>query len=378
MSCTLVFVVVTGRAITDASATWPSPARLFAMVVVPVTAVMTAFRARRLSLRQTARLRARLESAPTGGSHGAQILGRTTQAGMAGLMAANTLAAWREARFYTGKARTSLFGGVGKDGWLLGAKSAGGNSRSGATADAVAGADRPGPLNVGPTEAGSAAAPAGAVSGGETVPTRGQGTRHPKDSGKPVPKSLAAMAPRVKERNPETPAHELPHHERERGSDRPAATEGPSPTTAEATKTQQKTQAQRTAAAKPATTTTTTTTTTTATRVAPRRARPPARQPRGRFAARAANSKAARLLGSGGKAGRAVGKAAFNVSLNGPRFGAEAAGRASVRAEAARDRVRTLLGRVDEGTVRWYVETRYPSGTFQRARREAQRRRGSG
>ncbi len=76
MSCTLVFVVVTGRAITDASATWPSPARLFAMVVVPVTAVMTAFRARRLSLRQTARLRARLESAPTGGSHGAQILGR--------------------------------------------------------------------------------------------------------------------------------------------------------------------------------------------------------------------------------------------------------------------------------------------------------------
>jgi len=371
MSCTLVFLVVTGRAITDASATWPTPARLFAMVVVPVTAVMTAFRARRLSLRQTARLRARMESAPTGGSHGAQILGRTTQAGMAGLMAANTLAAWREARFYTGKARTSLFGGAGKDGWLLGAKSAGASFRTQAAAGAGAGADRPGPLKVGPTEAGSAAAPAGAVSGGEPVPTRGQGTRHPKDSGKPVPKSLAAMAPRVKERNPETPAHEPPHHERERGSDRPAGTEGPSPTTAGGTKTQQKTRTQRTAAAEPATTTAT------PTRVAPGKARPPARQPRGRFAARAANSKAARLLGSGAKAGRAVGKAAFNVSLNGPRFGAEAAGRASVRAEAARDRVRTLLGHVDEATVRWYVETRYPSGTFQQARREAQRRRGS-
>jgi hypothetical protein len=370
MSGVLVFVVVTGRAVTDASATWPTPARLFAMVAVPVTAVMTAFRARRLSLRQTARLRTRMESAPTGGSHGAQILGRTTQAGMAGLMAANTLAAWREARFYGGKARTSLFGGPGKDGWLLGAKSTGSAFRGWAGGAPGGDGGRPEPLNVGPAEAGSTGAPGGAASGGEAASTKGQETRHPKDSGKPVPKSLAAMAPRVKERSPEAPAHEPPHHERQRGSDRPAGTEGPSPAAGGATKTQQKTKPQRTAAAEPSTTAMT------PTRVAPRRARPPASQPRGRFAARAANSKAARLLGTGAKAGRAVGKAAFNVSLNGPRFGAEAAGRASVRAEAARDRVRTLLGQVDEATVRWYVETRYPSGTFQRARREAQRRRG--
>ncbi|HZD69001.1 MAG TPA: hypothetical protein VFA45_08840 [Actinomycetes bacterium] len=369
MSATLVFVVVTGRAVTDASATWPTPARLFAMVVVPVTAVMTAFRARRLSLRQTARLRTRMESAPTGGSHGAQILGRTTQAGMAGLMAANTLAAWREARFYGGKARASLFGGPGKDGWLLGAKTTGSASR-GWTAEAAGAGARPEPLNVGPAEAGSTGAPGGAASGGEPASTKDQRTGHPKDSGKPVPKSLAAMAPRVKERSPEAPAHEPPHHERQRGSDRPAGTEGPAHAAGGATKTQQKTKPRRTSAAEPSTTAMT------PTPVAPRRARPPARQPRARFAARAANSKAARLLGTGAKAGRAVGKAAFNVSLNGPRFGAEAAGRASVRAEAARDRVRTLLGRVDEATVRWYVETRYPSGTFQRARREAQRRRG--
>jgi hypothetical protein len=296
MSCTLVFVVVTGRAVTVASASWPTLARLFAMVVVPVTAVMVALRARRLSLRQTARLRARMEGAATGGSHGAQILGRTAQAGIAGLMAANTLAAWREARFYAGKARSSLFGDPGKDGWLLGAKGTGAGSRGWAAAGSGADAGRPQPLNVGPANDEQADTPSADEGQGTATPSKGK--RHPKDSGKPVPKSLAAMAPRVKERDPKPPAHEPTHHERQGGSDRPAGTAGSSPGTPTRVKAQRKTGEKSNTAAQP---TTTTATASTPSRAAPRTARRPARRP-GTFAARAANSKAARLLGAGANA----------------------------------------------------------------------------
>ena len=376
MSCTLVFVVVVGRAVTVASASWPTPARLFAMVVLPVMTAAVAFRARRMSGRQTERIRARLEGARTGGSHGAKILGPTGQAGIAGLMAANTLAAWREARYYTHKVHGSLFGGGGRDGWLLGAKPTGAGARSYGVSAAAAVAGRPEALNVGPVAAERAAAPAGAPSGGEgqgqgtSQPKKGQGKRHPKDSGRRVPKSLAAMTPKVAKPGPEPSGHEPTHRERQGASDRPSGTPGSSGAKSGATKTGTKA-AEKTATAASRTVPVTG-------KGAPRRERSnaahrPTQRP-GTFATRAANSKAARLLGAGAKAGRAVGVAAFNLSLNGPRFGAEVAGRTSVRAEAARDRVRELLGRADEAAVRWYVETRYPSGTFQRARKEAQRR----
>ena len=409
LSFLLVGFTVTTRAVAVASESWPEAVRWLVMFVLPALAVGYGFKARKQAEHTSRELRRRLETAPVGGSYGANWM-PIAEAGLAGAVAGNLLDGGREARRAGHGAREGLFGSRRRDGWLLGRRP---HELAGAAAAAgVTGhhASAPAALNVG-------GQPTGAVADGAAAPAR-SADRDPRATAEAdarvrglrvapgqVPASLAAQAPRSladmvpRNRGDEVRTGQAQPEpasvERTSQAGQPAGAAGllgpdgrplrptgaPSQTAAQTATVAAATTAASTGgtpAGKPA--------------GAPQRGRPAAprgatagatraaarRQPSpSSIAARARTSKAARLLRGTGRVAHGVGATAFNLSFDLPRTSAETLGRASAHAERLRDGVRGVLSQTDEATTRWAVENhpRGLPGVYQRAKRDTQRSR---
>jgi hypothetical protein len=402
LSFVLVGFTVTVRAVTVASEAWPEAVRWLVMFVLPVLAVGYGFKARKQAQHASRELRRRLETAPVGGSYGANWM-PIAEAGLAGAVAGNLLDGWREARRAGHGAREGLFGSRRRDGWLLGRRP---HELAGSAATAGVVGHHGGP----PSALNLGGEPAGAVADGSAAaPTPPSGdpreqaeaearTRGLKVTPGQVPASLAAQAPQSladmvpRNRGDEVRTGRTPPEptSAERAS-QPAGSGGllgpdgrpiratgattqaaPHAATATATTTGAASVGRPTAARRSRRTAAPPGTAAGGSRATPRRPPPPSS-----IAARARTSKAARLLGGTARVAQGVGATAFNLSFDLPRTGAETLGRASAHAERLRDGVRGVLSRADEATTRWAVENhpRGWPGVYQRAKRDTRRRR---
>jgi hypothetical protein len=368
----LVVAVIAGRAVTSATADWPAPGRAFVVALVPLAALLLVFKAYRHSAAVGHRAHARLSSARVGGSNPQGVLAPSTAAA-GGIGVGAALQALRRGHQVARREHERFLGSSKKDGLLLGkrVKPPQAGQRAGSDTHTTTTTTSTTTTTEVAAEAAGAAAqqpPAGAM-------TKRQAKRA-RQSGRPVPKSLTAMAPPAPA---DRAAGEGSHEQRSQqptGSQPPAS--GASPRRARGgTATATATAAQQQATQQPTKTTTTTRTTQTTTDTA---RTPTYHDGRGGTApqpptnARWRRGRIARRTGRVAHGTRRAAHGVWAVTGDAPTTTVKAVARASVHAQQARARVAAMAGKLDDAQIAWAVRTRHPSGTLAAERAATQER----